>query len=235
MPGPDGVLYARLGRHGDTLADYKLVYDAKQTNHPSVPADKVNLGSLEDFRQNVGADYGFFIAAAYQAERDEAGKLNRQVADRKEDRLTLLKVEHLVHLVRLHYLHGVTLTKLRLLFETAHTVQQVKEWMDSLEKDLNKQGEVPLGVLIQALDEEKRDPKAPPNIIAVRAKMPALQNFEPDRLIARLQAVESIVGTRWIEVDSRSGTVTMHQTADQILEELKNNIADLAAGLSETA
>ena len=39
-PGPDGVLSARLGRQGDSLADYKLVYDAKQSNQPSVPANK---------------------------------------------------------------------------------------------------------------------------------------------------------------------------------------------------
>ena len=48
-PGPDGVLSARLGRQGDSLADYKLVYDAKQSNQPSIPAEKVILSS-EQFR-----------------------------------------------------------------------------------------------------------------------------------------------------------------------------------------
>ena len=221
MPGPDGVLYARLGRHGDTLADYKLVYDSKQTSHPSVPADKVNLGSLEDFRKQEDADYGFFIATAYHAEMDSNGKLNRQLANKGDCRLTLLKVKHLDRLVRVHYQHGVTLTKLRSLFETAHTVPQVEGWIASLEKDLTGQGEVPLQVLLQALEQEKNDPKATPNIIAVRAKLSTLQDFEPERLIARLKAVESIVGTRWIEVEI-SGAVLMHQTAEQILTELRN-------------
>ena len=229
IPGPDGVLHARLGRHGDTLADYKLVYDAKQTGHPSVPAEKVNLGSLEDFRKGENADFGFFVAIAYQAEEDESGKLNRQLRKRGSGRVTLLKVEHLERLVRLHYRHGLTLTKLRALFEDVHTVQDVNEWIDSLEASLRKQGEVPLSVLLEGLEEEKKDPKAVPNVIAVRAKHAALQNFEPDRLIARLMAVESIVGARWIEVE-RSGAVRMHHTAEQLLVQLEGNVRDLSSG-----
>ena len=230
--GPDGVLHARLGRHGDTLADYKLVYDAKQTNHPSVPADKVILGSLEDFRKCEDADFGFFVATAYQAETDQSGKLNRQFRDREDNRLTLLKVEHLDRLVRLHYQHGLTLTKLRSLFEKAHTVQEVNEWMGSLETRLSEQGEVPLSVLLEGLEKEKEDPKATPNVIAVRAKLAALQNFEPERLIARLKAVESIVGTRWVEVDN-SGSVLMHQTAEQLLVEIGRNVGDLPPGTTD--
>ena len=229
VPGPDGVLHARLGRHGDTLADYKLVYDAKQTGHPSVPADKVNFGSLEDFRECENADFGFFVAIAYQAEADVSGKLNRQLRDRRFGRLTLLKIEHLDRLVRLHYRHGLTLTRLRALFENAHSVREVNEWMGSLEASLREQGEVPLSVLLEGLEEEKRDPKAIPNVIAVRAKHAALQDFEPERLVARLNAVQSIVGARWIEVES-SGAVRMHQTAGQLLVEFERNVRDLSSG-----
>lgn len=226
-PGPDGVLYARLGRHGETLADYKLVYDAKQTRHQSVPADKVNLGSLEDFRNSADADFGFFIAVAYQGEGDETSKLNRQLGKEANNRLTLLKVEHLDRLVRLHYRHGLTLTKLRLLFEKVQTVGQADEWINSLEERLDQQSEVPLQVLLDGLEQEKSDPRAIPNVIAVRAKLPQLQEFEPERLIARLQAVASIVGAQWIEVE-RSGNVVLHQTTPQLLAEIERNVIDLA-------
>ena len=229
VPGPDGVLHARLGRHGDTPADYKLVYDAKQTSHPSVPADKVNLGSLEDFRKCEQADFGFFVAIAYHAEMDETGKLNRQIGDRGDGRLTLLKVEHLNRLIRLHFRHGLTLTKLRSLFENAHKIREVGEWIDSQETRLREQGEVPLSVLLEGLEREKEDPKATPNIIAVRAKLVALQNFEPERLVARLKALESIVGARWIEVES-FGAVRMYQTAEQLLAQLDRNVRDLPPG-----
>ena len=226
--GPDGVLDARLGRHEDTSADYKLVYDAKQTNHPSVPADKINLGGLEGFRKSWGADFAFFIAGAYQAEAAEDGKLNNQFANTSDfRRLALLKVRHLEKLVRLHYKYGVTLSELRRLFENAHTVPQVDNWLSDFEKELEKQGEISIQTLLQGLEKEKIDIKARPNIVAVRTKDDRLLPFTPEHITARLKAVESIVGSRWIQVDETSSDVTMHQTADEILKELERNLVDL--------
>ena len=231
--GPDGVLYARLGRHKGTLADYRLIYDAKQTNHPSVSADKIDLAGLEEFRKQEHADFGFFIATAYAAETDREGALNRRIDSEKSRRLTLLKIEHLRRLVRLHYQHGVTLTELRKLFENAHIVSEVDDWIASLESTL-EQGTVPLSDLLHGLEKEKSDPKAVPSVIAVRAKHRELQDFEPERLIARLRAVENIIGFRWIEVED-SGNVFMHQTADQILIEFNRNIGTLIGTTNDRA
>ncbi len=226
-PGPDGVLSARLGRHGDTLTDYKLVYDAKQTNAPKVPADKIDLASLEDFRKQEHANFGFFIATAYAAESEPDGALNRRLDLDVGRYLTLLKIEHLRSLVWLHFQHGVTLTELRSLFENARTVPQVICWINSLKRNLSEQGEVPLRILFEGLEKEKSDPEATPNIIAVRTQIPGLKRFRPDRLSARLKAVENIVGTRWFEIDTVSNNVVMHHTAEQILEELRRNMEDL--------
>ena len=224
--GPDGILYARLGRHREVLSDYSLVYDAKQTNQPSVPADKIDLASLEEFRKEAGANFGFFVATAYAAETDDDGVLNRRISDDAYRVLTLLKVGHLHRLVWLHYRHGVTLSELRSLFESARTTSQVDAWLDSLKATLQK-SEVPIADLLQDLEREKKDRKATPNVIAVRAKNSAFREFEPARLTARLRAVENIVGTRWIEVED-SGNVIMHQAAEQVLVELERNIGDLA-------
>ena len=223
--GPDGILYARLGRRKRESANFSVVYDAKQTNHPSVPADKVDFASLDDFRAQEHADYGFFIANAYAAEIDLNGALNRRISQVGK-RLTMLKVEHLHRMVRLHYHHGITLTALRDLFEEAHTVPQVRSWIDDLEKKLNEQGEIPLRVLLHGLEQAKKDVKATPNVHAVRAKHRSLEQFEPERLIARLKAAENIIGNRWIEVED-SGEVIMHHTAEQILSEMERNIAGL--------
>lgn len=225
-PGPDGVLCARLGRHRGDSADYKLVYDAKQTNQPSVPADKINPSSLQDFRKQNNADFGFFIAEEYAAEGNNDSALNRRMSSEAGNSLTLLKICHLRQLVRLNFRHGVTLSELRSLFETARTVPQVDNWLEALESSLVEQGEIPLSVLLKRLEEEKQDPKATPNIVAVRAKVPELQNFEPERLNARLKAVEQIIGNRWIEVEG-SGEVHLHQTAEQILAQINRNIGSL--------
>ena len=226
--GPDGVLSAHLGRHRDESADYKLVYDAKQTDSPSVPADKIDLAALNRFRIQEQADFGFFVASEYAAENSNDGTLNQKINQDVGNFLTLLKVAHLQRLVKLHYHHGITLTELRSLFEKSRTVQQVDEWIKSTEHKLSQQGNIPLGVLLTKIEEEKTDPIAKPNINAVRTKAPELKKFAPERLIARLKAVESIIGTRWLEVDTTTHDVLMHQTAPQILAELDRAVNSLA-------
>ena len=225
--GPDGILDARLGRRREGPSDYRLVYDAKQTNQPAIPADKIDLASLENFRKQAKADFGFFIATAYAAEAEDAGKLNQSIADDAYWSLTLLKVDHLHRLVRLHYQHGVTLTELRGLFEKARTTSEANAWIDKLEKTL-QQSKIPVASLLCGLEQEKSDPKETPNIRIVRAKNPRFHEFEPERLVARLKAVEGLVGVRWIEVEA-GGDVRMHQRADQILATLEREIGDLTA------
>ena len=227
--GPDGILYAHLGRHGKTLSDYSLVYDAKQTNQPAVPADKIDLAGLESFRRRARAEFGFFIATAYAAEADDTGALNQKlVTDDAYRSLALLKVEHLRRLVWLHYRHGVTLTELRGLFEKARTTSQVDAWICDLQERL-RQSEIPVSTLLRGLECEKSDPKATPNVVAVRVKNRALQAFEPERLVARLKAVESFVGVRWLEVNENTRDVFLHHTAEQIRAQFEREFGDLAA------
>ena len=207
-PGPDGTLYAQLGRHKDKLADYKVVYDAKQTKEPSVPSGKIDLANLARFVSQSRADYGFFIADKYQGEGNENSSVNSKLKESGDNRLTLLKVSHLKRLVTLHYKHGVTLTDVRSLFSEASSVPEVERWLDDFEKDTIEKGEIPVQVLLEGLDREKEDSNATPNVAAVRkSRMSELGKFEPDRLVAKLEAVESIIGSRWIEVDRESRDV----------------------------
>lgn len=229
-PGADGILYARLGRHADKLADYKVVYDAKQTNAPAVPASKIDFDNLAKFASDKDAKYGFFIADSYQGEIEDSSTINSKLKQHQASDVypTLLKLDHLKKLVRIHYTYGVTLTDIRRMFEKAHTVPEVNAWLEELEERLESLGEVPLQVLLEGLEREKEDTKAVPNVIAVRkAQMQRLDKFEPDQLTARLQAVETIIGRRWIEVDAHSYDVKMHQTSEQILQILDKNVREL--------
>lgn len=229
--GTDGVLYARLGRGPDSLADYKVVYDAKQTSRPSVPADKINLGSLEQFRRAEGASFAFFLAVEYAAQDKADGKLNDMVTDATSgdspQPVTLLRIDDLRRIVEFHYRYGVTLTRLRSLFEQAHTVPQVTIWVDALEQELTQlEPRVPLQRLLVGLEESKSDAKARPNVYTVRVLDKELNQFEPERLVAALQAVEIIVGRRWLEVE-RSGEVLLHHTAAQIVAEVERHLRDM--------
>ena len=231
-PGTDGVLVARLGRHGDAARDhrdYKLVYDAKHTDKPSVPADKIDPSSLEHFRSQEWAAYGFFVAGKYAAEDDPLGKINRKMFPEEPQasyqQLTLLKIVHLDRLIRLHFQHGLTLTDLWSMFEECRTVSDVDQWISEQQLKLSK-SEIPLAALIGALERLKKDPKAVPNVKVARVTTPGLQEFSPSRLTARLKAVENIIGERWLRVDD-SDDVVMHQTGDQILAELDRQIGTL--------
>lgn len=229
-PGPDGTLYAQLGRHKDRLADYKVVYDAKQTSAPSVPADKIIFANLTRFLEQSQADYGFFIARGYQGEEKEDSVINFNLNQADDTRLTLLKISHLKRLVTLHYKHGVTLTDVRSLFSKAGSVSDVERWLDDFEKDILEKGEIPIQVLLEGLEQEKEDVNATPNVATVRkSRMAELGKFTPDRLVARLKAVENIIGSRWIDVDSSSQSyeVKMHHSASEILKSLDRNIRKL--------
>ena len=229
VPGADGVLYARLGRGQESLSDYKVVYDSKQSNSGAVAAAKINLDSLNDFRVQENADYGFFLAVDYENQLQPDGKLNRLVSDATAQgrKFTMLRADDLRRLVELHYTHGVTLTRLRGLFEDAHTTPEVIQWIDDLTHELTQQEpQVPLFVLLDGLEEAKNDEMAKPNVYSVRAVNPDLKRFTPERLTAALRAVETIIGNRWIEVES-GGDVTLHNTASQIVAEVERNLREL--------
>ena len=232
-PGPDGILYARLGRgKSEALSDYKLVYDAKQTNQPSVPADKINIGSLELFRLSEKADFGFFVSDKYDGEFDENAKVNRIVATAASGvnpmPVTLLKLDHLRRVIELHYRYGVTLTRLRSLFETAHTVPDTEKWVSELETELSDlEPQVPLRLLLEGIESAKTDAMARPNIKSVRAVDDTLKGFTPEKLTTALKAVETIVGTRWLEVDASSGDVKLHHNAEQVVAEVERNLQDM--------
>lgn len=227
--GTDGVLFARLGRGTTSVEDYVVVYDAKQTNQASVPADKVKVASLEDFRAAEDAEFGFFLAEDYAAQFREDGKLNKEVAQavKQGAKVALLRLDDLRRLVELHYRVGVTLTDIRRLLEGAHTVPEVAEWISAFEAERRKDARVPLERLLRGIELAKDDKKARPNVNFVRARDDQLEQFEPDRLLSVLAAVETIIGMRWIEVDSNSGDVRLHGGADQIVAEVERVLRDM--------
>ncbi len=230
-PGPDGVLFARLGRHGVGLADYRVVYDTKQTGAPRVSADKLDIESLNDFRDEERADFAFFVAVAYAAEDNPAGKLNKIVSKAESNpdrRITLLRIDHVTHLVKLHYQFGIPLDRLRDLFETASTTSQVDQWLSKLEREMRDlTPPVPLKRLLTRLHQATADPKAQPNVKSVRAVDEQLKAYSPEKLFSVLRGVQAIVGERWIEVEDATMDIKLHGTVERMWDELERNMQDL--------
>lgn len=226
--GPDGVLDARLGM-GDTMVeDFRVVYDAKTTSKTSVSVGHVDFGALWDFRTTENAHHAFIIGKQFSGQDDPGSTVNRRTAQGREDRpMTVMTTQQLKRLVELHYRFGVTLRKIREFFQTALTVTEVSEYLDRLEEELTEaQPPVPIKKLLQSLESEKSDPYSKPNVAAVRAKDHVLAAYAPDRLVAALKAVETIVGPQWLEVDEIRREVRMGHTSQQILNELDRRSQD---------
>lgn len=230
--GPDGILYARLGKHWEPK-DYKLVYDAKQTNEPSVKADKIRLENLELMRLKEGAHYGFFVAVKYMGEDNKNSQINQLVNQTSNVRITMLKIDHLKTLVSLHYQYGLTLTEVLGLFKKSRSPLDVARWLQDIQIRLKTSSTVPVGVILRELDEQKDDLGGTPNIAVARRNNPKLKEFDEERLVARMGAIETIIGKRWIEVD-KSGKIRMHQTADNILAELERSVSELDLDASDS-
>ena len=217
--GTDGVLTARLGRGPDGMHTYRVVFDAKTTAKASVPAGKLGWEALNRFQQDEKAQHAFFLAKAYAAETDVDGAANREA---RSARKTLLKVSDIKRLVLLHMKHGTTLQELRSLFEKCYDRQSVNDWMMSYSKERsNPDNHVPLLDLLQALEEQKDDPKAEPDVNVARRIRPSLFRFEEDRLLAVLDGVEKIVSPRWLEVDEQRRKVRMHQKPEKLVAEVQ--------------
>ena len=229
--GADGILYARLGRGSGTgVEDYRIIYDAKQTNGVSVPADKIDFSSLEAFRMAESADFGFFIAKKYDGQDSPKKKLNEKLktARAADQKLSLLLVEHLQRLVELHYRYGVPLTKVRELFSTARSTFDVSKWLDELESELQAVGRrVPLQKLLETLENLKTDTLQVPSVRVARVVNPDLKQFAPEELSASLRAVATIIGPRWIEVNEANDEVRLHTNVGQIVAEVERNLRDL--------
>lgn len=217
---------AKFGKLEMTTTDDKLVYGARHTDQHSIPANKIDFVALESFRSEESADYGFFIAHTYEGESDPSSNLNNDFHSPGNERITLLKVEHLNQIVRLHYRYGITLAELSKIFAQARTVMDVDNALNSLKKRFEEHN-LPLRTLLEGLEEEKSDHLAVPNYHVVRSKNTALRAFEPERLGALLKGVESIVEKGWLEVDDYNGQVIMHQSPDKIIETFEAAMVEL--------
>lgn len=228
--GADGVLYARLGRGSGQVEDYKVVYDAKQTNQPSVAADKIDFGSLEAFRASESANFGFFVAKKFDAQQDATSKLNQkfQNAANPDAPLSLLLVEQLQRLVELHYRYGLPLPMVRELFSVPRSVPDVDSWLDETEEKLKSEARrVPLLTLLETLEQLKGDSLQVPSVKVARYVNKELGAHSPEALSAILRAVEQIIGRRWIEVNEQNDEVRLHSTSAQIVAEVERNWRDL--------
>ena len=226
--GPDGVLRARVGKVMGANRDFVVVYDAKTTDKASIPVDKVDLQALKDFANAEGAEFSLVVGKQFAAQGEPEGSLNKRVKQAYQggNSVTILLTEDLVELVKLHYRFGLTFDDLSGIFKDAHTVPETRVWVTELRTRLETATEVlPLRALLDGLEAEKTDTLAIPNLNAARTKSDSLKSHSPEKLLAALEAVSTLLGARWLEVNP-AGNVRMGQSASEICVEFGRRLEE---------
>ena len=225
--GPDGMLRAHRGRGESGDLNFSVIYDAK-TSSSVIDADKVDLQAISSWVKSAGAQYGLIVGRSFAGADEPDSSLNTRIADAAEagNLVTVLRTGELLDLLRLHYRFGVTLGDLQDMFEKAHTIPQTTQWVELLRQRLEREDSLPLGLLLETLEQSKEDIKARPSVAAARVRAGgSLMGYEPERLIAALQAVSTLVGDRLLYINESSGNVQMESPA-AIIAEFQRKLAD---------
>lgn len=215
--GHDGIAEARLGLRGEEYASYRVVFDAKTTAGKSVAASNIPFSRIQQFKIDENADFALVVAKAFDSEDNPASSANRSAENEK---ISLIRTDDLRKLLELHLKHGLTLVKLRELFQDRFTVIGTHNWIKDLESELSQPNrQVPVLELLRTLEDLKKDAGAPPTVYAARVRSDKLSKFKADDLYAVLEAVSTIVGQGWIHIKSDGG-VFMDQSPEQIVAEV---------------
>ena len=215
--GHDGVVDARLGLRGDEFATYRVVFDAKTTAEPSVAANAIPFSRIQQFKMDENANFAIAVAKAFDGETNPDSSANRSA---KNEKISLIKTDDLRKLLELHLKHGLTLIKLRELFQESFTIIETHGWIENLESELAKPSrQIPVLELLKTLEELKKDKGAPPTVYAARERSEILSAFDAKDLYAVLGAVSTIVGRGWIHIKSDM-SISLDQSPEQIVTEV---------------
>lgn len=164
---PDGYASAILGYSDENKSEnYSLTYDAKSTGKNKIQAGTARLSALHRHREAYKAQYSVVVAIDYEGTDNPEGALNIEL---KQQRITAIRAKDLMRLLLLAVPKQIGLKKLRDLFETCHTPNEVKSWIDEVEISTIDRG--PIDELLQVVYTLQKEDTEPPKISAIRSEL----------------------------------------------------------------
>lgn len=129
---PDGKAEAFLGYDDNgNPRGYSLTYDAKSTAKSRIAAGTAHLSGLKRHQEQHNADYCIEVAIDYQGANDDESAITYES---QREKVTMISAKDLIKLLLLVTPKQIGLDKLRELFETCFSPNQVHEWIENLEK-----------------------------------------------------------------------------------------------------
>lgn len=164
---PDGKAEANLGYSTEGKnRKYILTYDAKSTKKDKIQAGTAHLSGLVRHRNDYHADYCMEVAIDYEGSADEMSAISKEA---RQQKVTMLTAKDLIKLLFLATPKQIGLDKLRELFDTCYSPQEVHDWIEQLET--TKVEMPPYYELIDIVYELQSIDTEAPEIAVVRMKL----------------------------------------------------------------
>ena len=174
---PDGYASAILGFSEENKSEnYSLTYDAKSTGKNKIQAGTARLSALYRQKEAYKAQYSVVVAIDYEGADNPEGALNIEL---KQQKITAIRAKDLMRLLLLAVPKQIGLKKLRDMFETCHTPNEVKFWIDEIEKTTIDRG--PIDELLEVIYVLQKEDTEPPKISAIRSE---LKHLNPPVIIS---------------------------------------------------
>lgn len=192
---PDGFASANLGYDSSkALRSYTLTYDAKSTQSKAIAAGTAKLSGIKRHQNDYKATYSLEVAIDFEGGSKDDSAIAKEARDQK---VTLMRVKDLAKLVLYSVPKQLSLTKLKELFETCYTPEEVSKWVnDFIATEVEKP---PYNEIISIIYTLQKEDTEPPTVSVIRRELNAQlkSTYSTDRVAEFMKAIENIVPSQF--------------------------------------
>lgn len=217
---PDGVGYAVLGVRGDKDANYSFTYDTKSTEKDRIQAHTLGSGGLARHRdQGYKAQYSIAVARDFAGRQDPNSAINQEA---RQQRITLLTVDDFARLILVASTRQLGLSKIRNLFDTCLTANEVSKWIDAVLA--TQPAEWPLPEILEAINQLQREGVEVVRFGAIRVQSQKLRKYKEKDLEGWINSAAMLAGGYMNVVGD---VVTLDAPPDKVLFEIRRQSDNL--------
>lgn len=231
---PDGFAAANLGYDSSkTSRSYTLTYDAKSTQSKAIAAGTAKLSGIKRHQADYKATYAMEVAIDFEG----GGKDDSAIAkEARAQRVTLIRVKDLAKLVLYSIPKQLSLAKLKELFDTCYTPEEVSKWIDNF--IILEVEKPPYNDIISIIYTLQKEDTEPPTVSVIRRELNTRlkSNFPSDKVAEFMKAIENIVPSQfhfdgeYAYVDSSPDILKEH-ISKAILSELPLSAREIYNGI----
>ncbi|WP_135612208.1 ATP-binding protein [Methanococcoides sp. AM1] len=204
---PDGIANAVLGfSSSDQNENYSLTFDAKSTGKDKIQAGTTKLSAIKRHQTSYNADFAIVVSINYAGAKNPDSAVSKEA---KLQKVTVITIPDLCHLLLLSVPKQIGLSKLRDLFETCHTPAEVSEWINNVESKKVNTG--PIKEILDVIYEIQSTDTEPPEIGVVRREVNKLtgRNISKKELQSIIESLNVFV-PGFVEIEGERVGINGH-------------------------